>query len=1324
MGETPFRLNATDLASFVRLQFCPRYLGFRSGKGDKKVERLLRDHPLNADPTYQEKGLLAEKALAGELESQGFRHVEAPDWDAWRQHLSLASPGERLYARQVAVEARHGGFLLMGRLDFVLLDWRGEGPAVRVVEAKATRKDRTHHHIQLALYALILGSSPPTRGGKEVPLEFILVRMDPGTGQLESPLRPLSQGDTELLEQALADVRALLAPGGPVEAILQAEDPLGLPYLLNARCDACPYSPVCLLTGQEGLHLELLGLKGDALAALREAGLGNLRALAEAKPQALAQALAGMETPLPPEHLQKKAQARLAGLVSQEERQQRGWYPLLRLENTGFGRLPPHRIGEAPLVRVYLVVEPDLLEERINALVAHVALGEEELPPEALEALEVGEDGMVAIGAQAPDRRGWMVAEVREGPWTGDPRRDDEEEGKTLVRFFSRLVDVLQSAGRAVSAQHLPVHFYVWSSSEVRLLVEAALRAGPVAGEFLKALWHLMGCRESLEQLIFSPLQEEVETRFALGYTSRSLLATTVLPWPKKDKGSRPFPWVLNGQRLRQLFQPWLFDFVKPVDGAYREVYSRNYDALPPVYWRAFWERLPQDSFQGRGLLEKVKEAAPHVPLYLQARALALRWLEERITPKNRSLAKPPLDLQSLPHFRLKGEGVSRVALDFLRFEQHVRLGLWLADKTLPPGLRVLNGTALLLEEPRIEKVERELQVRARIRPYPNTASLKDLEARVGFAQGDFVRVSPVEDPDRPLPLGQALRQGFTALLREVDWEKGEVDLVLVPNPDGEDRYVLPSHAITRPLMVMDPSPSDYVARRVDERLSRLGPGEALRLDRWFHPEHPELPPLTPDPGLRVKAREILEALRLPGGHSLQEGQIQAILDSLSSRIHLLQGPPGTGKTQVTAVALHLWAQLLLPEGGVLAVAAATHTAVDTLMGRVQELEGAVQDAFQTRGLPWKSLPMVRLDPPGEERERRIPSSGVFFGTTNAVLKALMPKKGQEPELHGLDLLIVDEASMMLFPHFLALAASLRGEGWRTLLAGDHRQLAPVIQHQWTEEDRPGVQRYLPYLSAFEGLLRLRDRMADPDNRIRRSALTLTHRLPAEVRSLIQPLYRRDGILLKGRPPASGAGAPSSLEEAIWTLGEGVYLLLHNEDQSRKRNPFEAELIRRVLAGNPSLAPEEVAVVTPFRAQRTLLRESLGERVGTVDTVERLQGGEREVVFYSASASDPNALADLQDFLLDVNRTNVAFSRAKKWLIVLASENLLRYVPREREAYEDAVLWKEVRRLCDHTLFVEEVSWEGRLHRVSLRVPRQKIGSWAHTGQGGSCEAG
>ena len=846
-------------------------------------------------------------------------------------------------------------------------------------------------------------------------------------------------------------------------------------------------------------------------------------------------------------------------------------------------------------------------------------------------------------------------------------------------------------------------------------MVEAILRVGPEGGSLLEALWHLMGCREGLEQLIFSSLADEVRTRYALGYTSLSLLTATSLPFFGK-----PFPWHnldgvnldgmnLDGVNLKSLFHHWLFDFHHFEDGRHMEVRSRNYDAVPPVYWRVFWKNEPEFPANLSYARDAVRGAAPFIPTYLQARSLALRWLEERVKFKNEDLEKPLLRPEELPDFRLEARGVLRVARDFLRFEQQVRRSLWLADKTLPPALRVRNGTALLLKDltREYDPGSKTYRYRASIHPYPSGSTFQDLESRFTLEPGDFVHVAPADDPEKPQKTGDILSRGFTAVVKELNWTKGWVTLNLVSSPPS-DPYI-PKGA--RPngkgsLATMDLSPADYVAKRVDKVLSGLLEGALAGklLDRWFDLERPELPPVKESPSLLERAKKVLEAL----GPILNEAQQRAILEGFRHRVQVLQGPPGTGKTQTTAVAVLLWAQFLLPEGGILGVAAATHTAVDTLLERLLALEDQVRKAFESAGEEWRPLDYRRLEPKRkeegepcqepvkelEEKEEECkatpPRLLLLFGTTNGLLKAKC----------SLKLLVVDEASMMPFPHFLALASLLSresGEG-RILLTGDHRQLAPVIQHQWEEEDRPGVQRYLPYLSAFEAMLRVREAMEAPQGVVAYSVLDHTHRLPQEVRLLIQPLYSRDGVELRGREAQERRPLPQSLWEAVWEEVEGVYLFVHGERESRKRNPLEAEVILRILQAAPQVGPQELqvdpqelAVVTPFRAQRTLLRERLEERVGLVDTVERLQGGERRVIFYSASASDPDAITSLQEFLLDVNRTNVAFSRAKEKLVVVVAETLLSYVPPEQEAYEDAVLWKELRRLCTQEVGKEEL---------------------------------
>ncbi|NES93347.1 MAG: AAA family ATPase [Okeania sp. SIO2B9] len=103
----------------------------------------------------------------------------------------------------------------------------------------------------------------------------------------------------------------------------------------------------------------------------------------------------------------------------------------------------------------------------------------------------------------------------------------------------------------------------------------------------------------------------------------------------------------------------------------------------------------------------------------------------------------------------------------------------------------------------------------------------------------------------------------------------------------------------------------------------------------------------------------------------------------------------------------------------------------------------------------------------------------VIGGTTNAILKMVNELNQRNnflkdyPQGFQTTTLIVDEASMMVFPHFLALATLVKNDG-EIMLAGDHRQLTPIITHDWENEDRPPVVYYQPYVSAYQAIQNLK----------------------------------------------------------------------------------------------------------------------------------------------------------------------------------------------------------------------------------------------------------
>jgi DNA replication ATP-dependent helicase Dna2 len=120
-------------------------------------------------------------------------------------------------------------------------------------------------------------------------------------------------------------------------------------------------------------------------------------------------------------------------------------------------------------------------------------------------------------------------------------------------------------------------------------------------------------------------------------------------------------------------------------------------------------------------------------------------------------------------------------------------------------------------------------------------------------------------------------------------------------------------------------------------------------------------------------------------------------------------------------------------------------------------------------------------------------------------------------------------------------------------------------------------------------------------------------------------------------------------------------------------------------------AMTQVAVVVPFRRQARQIRLFLKTRTAlrgydvsgcVIDTVDRMQGQEREVVIVSMTASEPGYIARLIEFLLQPQRLNVAVTRARSKVIIVASEQLTRSASFDAEALDLISLWSTLRDAC------------------------------------------
>jgi len=141
---------------------------------------------------------------------------------------------------------------------------------------------------------------------------------------------------------------------------------------------------------------------------------------------------------------------------------------------------------------------------------------------------------------------------------------------------------------------------------------------------------------------------------------------------------------------------------------------------------------------------------------------------------------------------------------------------------------------------------------------------------------------------------------------------------------------------------------------------------------------------------------------------------------------------------------------------------------------------------------------------------------------------------------------------------------------------------------------------------------------------------------------------------------------------------ENIFVLIvHDEAESFQSNLVEASIVQALVQNAQS---ESIGVITPHNAQKGLLKNlfSDGSKDTRVDTVERYQGGEADFIIISSTVSDPDYVRSESEFLLNLNRINVAISRMKKKLVIVASRSIFEFMPQDARDYDKALLWRGI----------------------------------------------
>jgi hypothetical protein len=557
------------------------------------------------------------------------------------------------------------------------------------------------------------------------------------------------------------------------------------------------------------------------------------------------------------------------------------------------------------------------------------------------------------------------------------------------------------------------------------------------------------------------------------------------------------------------------------------------------------------------------------------------------------------------------------------------------------------------------------------------------------------------------------------------------LELTGISFPNGIFRYAHRRELAPKPdsLYTIDPMADDLNADKLLEALDQRGenvffgwmeatPGTGALEDR---------PSASGEPEFYAKFGDYIAALLQNRKWELTPLQREVIAGRFNQPLTLVQGPPGTGKSYTLA-----WAALAQMARAVsqgkpqrVLICCKTHNAVNVALQAVAQAQsqlgfvppqlggsmvfGAELHKVANDGDEGAPAGVNLLNPYVQRAglEALLAKPALVIGATPGGLYNLMRyrdlgERGVAWQHKTFDLVVIDEASQMSVPEGILAGAFLKPDG-RMLVVGDHRQMPPIVAHEWQDEQRRSAVAQRPYVSLFDAL----DGRGFPAVRLDRS-----FRLHAEIAAFLgENVYAQDGIAFHSRRKDLIAQLPKThpYVDTVMNPNYPIVVIEHGETASQQFNPLELKLaqplIEACVRGLGLDGRSGIGVVAPHRAQKALLREAFPElaQVNAIDTVERFQGDERDVIIVSATASDPNYVRSQADFLLNLNRLNVAISRPRKKLIVIAARSVIDLMTSDLEVFEHSVIWK---RLFHHYAASALLEWKLDGYSVVVRGRR------------------
>lgn len=378
--------------------------------------------------------------------------------------------------------------------------------------------------------------------------------------------------------------------------------------------------------------------------------------------------------------------------------------------------------------------------------------------------------------------------------------------------------------------------------------------------------------------------------------------------------------------------------------------------------------------------------------------------------------------------------------------------------------------------------------------------------------------------------------------------------------------------------------------------------------------------------------------------------------------VFLIIGPPGTGKTSF-GMLYTLKEELTAPEASV-CVMAYTNRAVDEICSKFVE-EGidfvriggelSCGEEFRRYLLSNKVEGIKKI----ADLKNFIRRQRVIVGTTTA-----FNSRQEIFSIRDFSLAIVDEASQILEPQIIGLLSAQhdgREAIGKFVLIGDHKQLPAVVQER--PEESAVSDPLLTAIGVSDCRASLFERLLSQYHDDPSVVYMLHHqgRMHEEIARFSNEMFYGGAL--------SAVPLPHQTEPSSAPRVRFIHVSGREGDASDKVNTAEAETIRDIMEVIDSQL--SVGIIVPYRMQISAVRQALNAipnyaaRQVTIDTVERFQGSQRDVIIYGFTIRRPYQIEFLTDnCFLENGKTidrklNVVLTRAKRYLFLVGNARLL-----------------------------------------------------------------